>query len=75
MLSAFVNWAKPDLLVQALAQWCKQKPLFLHLATPKGGTKSIAHFPIAEGLGFQSLDRRVYDCKLRNKKRFNPSVQ
>ncbi len=40
----------------------------------KGVTKTIAQMSIAEGSSFWSLDRRIYDCKLRNeKKRFNPS--
>jgi hypothetical protein len=32
----------------------------------KGGTRTIAYLPIAEGLSFRSLDRRIYDWKLRN---------
>ncbi len=35
----------------------------------KGGTKTIAHLSIAEGSSFWSLDRRIYDCKLRNEKK------
>ncbi len=68
MLSTSVNWAKTDLLVLALAHamvLTKMTP-FLHLPIAKGGTRSIAHLPVAEGLSFQSLD-----CKLRKKKRFN----
>ncbi len=37
--------------------------------TDKGGTKTIAHLPIAEGLSFGSLDRRIYDYKLQNEKK------
>ncbi len=41
-------------------------PQFLLLSTAKGGTKK--HLSIAEGSSFWSLDRRIYDCKLRNEK-------
>jgi hypothetical protein len=30
---------------------------------------AIAHLSLAEGLSFQSLDKCIYDCKLRNEKR------
>jgi hypothetical protein len=43
-----------------------QTPPFLHFPIAKGGTKTIAHLPIAEGLSFRSLERRIYNCKLRN---------
>jgi hypothetical protein len=50
-------------------------PPFLHFPVAKSGTKSIANLPIAEGLSFRSLCRRIYGGKLRNdKKIFNPSV-
>ncbi len=39
---------------------------FLHFPIAKGGTKAISPLSIAEGLSFRSLDRRIYDCKLRN---------
>ncbi len=35
----------------------------------KGGTLTIAHLSIAEGPSFWSLDRRIYDCKLREWKK------
>jgi hypothetical protein len=54
-----------------------KKPIqFLLFSLAKGGTKTIAHLSIAEGSSFLSLDRRIYDCELRNeRKRFNPSEQ
>ena len=62
MLRVFVRWP-----------WCNgvnKTPPFLHFPIAKGGTKTIAHLLIAEGLSFRSLDRRIYDCKLRNEKDF-----
>jgi hypothetical protein len=43
-------------------------PPLLHFPIAKGGTKTIAHLPITEGLSFPSLDMRIYNCKLRNEK-------
>jgi hypothetical protein len=43
-------------------------PKFLNFPIDKGGTKTIAHLSIAEGLSFRSLDRRIYVCKLRIEK-------
>jgi hypothetical protein len=42
---------------------------FLHFPIAKGGTKTIAHLPIAEGSSFLCFDRRNYNCKLRNGKK------
>jgi hypothetical protein len=42
---------------------------FLNFPIAKGGTRTIAHLLIAEGWSFRSLDRRIYDCKLRNEKK------
>jgi hypothetical protein len=54
----------------------KKSPQFLLFSLAKGRTKTIAHLSIAEGSSVCSLDRRIYDCKLRNeRKRFNPSAQ
>jgi hypothetical protein len=51
-------------------------PQFLLFSMANGGIKTIAHLSIAEGSSFLSLDRLIYDCKLRNeRKRFNPSAQ
>jgi hypothetical protein len=51
-------------------------PQFILFSMSKGGTKTIAHLSIAEESSFWSLDRHIYDCKLRNeRKRFNPSAQ
>jgi hypothetical protein len=47
----------------------------LHFLIAQGGTRTIGHVPVAEGLSFQSLERRIYDRKLRNKKKIYPSVQ
>jgi hypothetical protein len=35
----------------------------------KGGTNTIAHLSIAEESSFWSLDRGIYNCKLRNEKK------
>jgi hypothetical protein len=66
MLCAFVNCAKTGI---------NKTPPFLHFPIAKGGTKTIAHLPIAEGFSFRSsLDRSIYKCKLRSKnKKFNPN--
>ncbi len=56
-----------------LCKWhngVNKMPPFLHFPIAKGGTKTIAHLPIAEGLSFRSLDRRIYDCKLWNENFF-----
>jgi hypothetical protein len=51
-------------------------PQFFLFPIAKGGTKTSARLPFAEGLTFQSLDRRFNDGKMRNdKKRFHPSAQ
>jgi hypothetical protein len=51
-------------------------PQFHLFSLAKGGTKTIAHLSIAEGSSFWSLDRRIYDSKLRNeRKTFNPNAQ
>jgi hypothetical protein len=47
----------------------------LHFPIAQGGTRTTGHLQVAEGLSFQSLERRIYDCKLRNKKKIYPSVQ
>jgi hypothetical protein len=39
-------------------------PPFFHFTIAKGGTRTIAHLPISEGLSFRSLDRCIYACKL-----------
>ncbi len=48
-------------------------PPFLHFLIAKGGTKTIVHLPITEGVSFRSLVRRIYNSKLW--KRFNPSAR
>jgi hypothetical protein len=58
-----------------LSNGVNKTPQFLLFSMAKGGTKTIAHLSIAEGSSFFSLDRSIYDCKLRNEKRFNPSAQ
>ncbi len=42
---------------------------FLLFSMAKGGTKTIARLSIVEGSSFSSLDRGIYDCKLRNEKK------
>ncbi len=40
----------------------------LHFLIAKGGTETIVHLSITEGLSFRSLERRIYDCKSWNEK-------
>jgi hypothetical protein len=57
--------------------WCNgvnKTPPFIHFRIGKGKTRTIEHWPIVEGLSFQSLDRHIYYGKLRNEKDY-PSVQ
>jgi hypothetical protein len=54
MLHAFVNCAMG------------KTPQFLLFSMAKGGTKTIAHLSLEEESSFSSLDRPIYDCKLRN---------
>jgi hypothetical protein len=54
----------------------KKTPQFLLFSQARGGTKTIAHLSIVEGSNFWSLDRHIYECKLRNeRKTFNPNAQ
>ncbi len=42
---------------------------------PKAEERPLCTCPIAEVLSFWSLDARIYNCKLRNKKKiYKPSV-
>ncbi len=43
----------------------EKRPQFLLFSTANGGTKDL----FAKGWNFLSLNRRIYDCKLRNKKK------
>jgi hypothetical protein len=64
---------KSDIQSHDSVQRVVETPQFLLFSIAKGGTKTIVHLSIAEGLSFWSLDRRIYDCKLGNeKKRFHP---
>jgi hypothetical protein len=74
--SSLVKAAMNSARVCKLCTGVKKTRQFLLFSMAKGGTWTIAHLSIAEGLSFRSLDRRIYDYKLRNeKKRFNPSAQ
>jgi hypothetical protein len=44
-------------------------PPFLHFPIAKGGTKTIAHLSIAEGLSFGSLDGAftIVNCGMKKK--------
>jgi hypothetical protein len=55
--------------VRKLRNGVKKTPPFLHFPIAKGGTKTIGHLSIAEGLSFLSLDRCIYDWKLLNEKK------
>jgi hypothetical protein len=77
MLCTFVNLHKDchTGIGQGAMVFTKRLHFFI-FRLPKAEQGPFAHLRIAEGLSFQSLDRRIYDCKLRNeKKRFNPSAQ
>jgi hypothetical protein len=64
------------LLFCKLRNGIKKTPQFLLFSMAKGGTKTIALLPIAEGSSFWSLEKRIYDGKLLNeKKTFSPSTQ
>jgi hypothetical protein len=74
--SSLVKVAMNAVRVCKLRNGVNKTPQFLFFSMAKGGTKTIAHLSIAEGSSFLSLDRRIYDCKLRNeRKRFYPSAQ
>jgi hypothetical protein len=47
----------------------KKTSQFLLFSQATGGKKTIAHLSIAEGSSFLSLDRLIYDCKLRNERK------
>ncbi len=52
-----------------LSNGVNKTPQFLLFPTAKGETKSTANLSIAEESSFLSLDRRINDCKLQNKKK------
>jgi hypothetical protein len=53
-----------------------ETPQFLLFPIAKGEKKTIAHLLIADGLSFfLSIERRTYDCELRNEKKCIPSTQ
>jgi hypothetical protein len=66
---SLVKAAMNSLRICKLYSNVNKTPPFLHFPIAKGGTKTIAQLSIAEGLNFRSLDRRIYDCKLRNEKK------
>ncbi len=46
------------------------KTLSFFFSTSKGRIKTIARLSIGEGWIFWSLDRRIYNCKLWNEKKY-----
>jgi hypothetical protein len=64
--SLLVKGAMNAACVCKLSNGVKKTPQFLLFSQAKGGTKTIAHLSIAEESSFWSLDRVIYDCKLRN---------
>jgi hypothetical protein len=76
MLRVFVNCANTSYRHWPWCNGVNKTPPFLHFPIAKGETRTIAQLPIAEGLSFRILDRRIYDCKMRNeKKKFKKSAQ
>jgi hypothetical protein len=67
--SLLVKAAMNAACVCKLRNSINKTPQFLLFSMVKGGTKAIAYLTIAEGSSFRSLDRRIYDCKLRNEKK------
>ncbi len=65
--SSLVKAAMNAARVCKLRNGVNKTPQFLLFS--KGGTKTTAHLSIAEGLSFWSLDRRIYDCEMRNEKK------
>jgi hypothetical protein len=68
--SSLVKASMNAALVCKLCNGVNKTPQFLLFSMANGGTKTIAHLSIAEGLSFVNLDRRIYDCKLRNGKKY-----
>ena len=74
--SSLVKGAMNAAHVCKLRNGVKKRLNFFFFSQAKGGTKTIALLSIAEGSSFLSLDRRIYDCKLRNeRKTCNPNAQ
>jgi hypothetical protein len=69
MLCTFVNCARLSYRHWQWRNGDSKTPPFLHFPIVKAGAKTIGHLPIAEGLSFRSLDRHIYDYKLRKKKK------
>jgi hypothetical protein len=67
--SSLVKAAMNAARVCKLHKGVNKMPQFLLFSMAKGGTKTIAHLSIAEGSSFWSLDRLIYDCKLRNERK------
>jgi hypothetical protein len=70
MLCTFVNLHKDchTGIGQGVMVFTKRLHFFIFLL-PKAEQGPFAHLRIAEGLSFQSLDSRIYYCKLRNEKK------
>jgi hypothetical protein len=60
--SSLVKAAMNAACVCKLHNGVNKRSQFLLFSMAKGGTKTIAHLSIVEGLSFRSLDRRIYDC-------------
>ena len=67
--SSLVKAALNAAQVCKLRNGVKKTPQFLLYSLANSGTKTIAHLSIAQGSSFWSLDRPIYDCKLRNEKK------
>jgi hypothetical protein len=67
--SSLVKGAMNAARVCNLRNGVKKTPQFLLFSQAKGGTKTIAHLSIAEGSSFESLDRLINVCKLRNERK------
>jgi hypothetical protein len=66
-----INWRSEIFLASSFVfvEIMQKTPPFCHFPIDKGGTRTLAHLPIAEGSSFQNLDRHIYDCKLRNEEK------
>ena len=73
--SSLVKAAMNAVRICKLRNGVNKTPQFLLFSMAKGGTKTIAQCQLRRDRVFESSDRRIYDCKLRNEKRFNPSAQ
>ncbi len=66
LVKAAVNAARVCILRSGLTKHLN----FFFFQWPKAEQRPLLHLSIAEGSSFWNLDRRIYDCKLRNEKKY-----